>query len=388
MRASSASGPAPGDGGSAPSSFGEEASWALGIEEELLVVDAAGDLLSQGDKVAEESDPPDGAVEEELFKAMVEAKSEPRASAREATGELRRIRPEMLGAGPRLMGSGVHPSALSAEAEIQGTPRYAAIWEDLRGILRTPICGLHVHVGVPDEETAIRAYNGVRTHIPLLNALAANSPFWFGEDSGLASARTAIFRSYPRAAMAPEFKDFADFRRVTDQVVAAAGVDDYTYIWWDARVHPALGTVEVRAMDVQFDLRRVAALSALTHCLIRVEAESEQAGIPAREALAESSFQATRYGLKAKLIDRNAQPLPAEELATRTLERARSVAAELDCAPELNHIETMIEEGTGADVQRRVKEQEGMDGLLEFLMRATAEFGDPAGLALPASRGG
>ena len=153
---------------------------------------------------------------------------------------------EMLETGPRLMGSGVHPTAVPADAEIQGTPRYAVIGEDLGGILRTPICGQHVHVGMPDEETAIRAYNGIRTHIPLLNALAANSPDRFGDDSGLASARTAIFRNAPRAAMAPEFENYADFRRVTDQVVAAAGVDDYTYIPWDAPIAPALGTVEVR----------------------------------------------------------------------------------------------------------------------------------------------
>ena len=366
----------PSSGPAVPATFGAESLWTLGIEEELLVVDQAGDLASHGGTIVEDADPPGGVVEEELFKAMVEAKSDPCANAREAAGELLRIRQEMLETGPRLMGSGVHPTAVPADAEIQGTPRYAAIGEDLGGILRTPICGQHVHVGMPDEETAIRAYNGIRTHIPLLNALAANSPYWFGDDSGLASARTAIFRSYPRAAMAPEFENYADFRRVTDQVVAAAGVDDYTYIWWDARIHPALGTVEVRAMDTQFDLRRVAALSALIHCLMRVEAESDQEGIPAREALAESSFQATRHGMKAKLIDRDAEPLPASELAARTLERARSVAAELDSEAELDHIETIIAEGTGADVQRRVKEEAGMPGLLRFLMDATA---DPQG---------
>ena len=156
----------------------------------------------------------------------------------------------------------------------------------------------------------MRVYNGIRTHVPLLNALAANSPFWGGHDSGLASTRTVVFRSYPRAAMAPEFADYRHFCDVTRQVVLAAGLDDYTHIWWDVRIHPGLGTIEVRAADAQYDLRRTAALAALVHCLARIEAECDVSSIPAREALAESSFQATRYGLDAKLLTRSGR-LPA-----------------------------------------------------------------------------
>ena len=126
------------------------------------------------------------------------------------------------------MGAGLHPNAAPGEAGIHQTPRYALIEDSLRGVLRTPICGQHIHVGMPDQGTAVRAYNGIRTHIPLINALASNSPFWFGEDSGLASSRTVIFRSYPRAAMAPEFDDFDHFCRVTRQVCAAGDLEDYT----------------------------------------------------------------------------------------------------------------------------------------------------------------
>ena len=234
---------------------------------------------------------------------MVESQSEISASAREAVDALRGVRREVLDSGARLMGAGVHPNATPGEADVRQTPRYALIEDTLAGVLRTPICGQHVHVGMPDEETAVRAYNGIRTHIPLINALAANSPFWFGEDSGLASARTVIFRSYPRAAMAPEFSDFDHFCRVTRQVCVAGGLADYTHIWWDARIHPGLGTIEIRAADAQYDLRRVAALAALVHCLTRTEAERDQSNIPAREALAESSFQATRHGLEAQLLE-------------------------------------------------------------------------------------
>ena len=220
----------------------------------------------------------------------------------------------------------------------------------------------------------MRAHNGIRRHVPLLNALAANSPFWFGRDSGLASSRTVIFRSYPRAAMAPEFSSFDHFCEVTRQVCVAAGLDDYTQIWWDVRIHPVLGTIEVRAADTQFDLRRAGAIAALVHCLTRIEAERDQGDIPVREALAESSFQATRHGLEAKLLDRRGEAVPARDLARQCLETVGAVAGELGCEREIDYVNTMLEEGTGADLQRRVHAQEGMPGLLAYLVDQTARL--------------
>jgi glutamate---cysteine ligase / carboxylate-amine ligase len=354
------------------SNFGAEAPFALGVEEELLLVDSGGALLDRGAEVARRADPSEGDVVGELFKAMVESNSEVSANAAEATEALSRIRSELIAAGSRVMGVGVHPNARAGEAEIHPAPRYQAIQGDLRGLLRTPICGQHIHVGLPDEQTAVRAYNGIRTHVPLLNALAANSPYWFGEDSGLASARTVLFRSYPRAAMAPEFADFAEFLRVTREVCTAAGLDDYTHIWWDARIHPTLGTVEIRAADSQFDLRRVAALTALVHCLTRLEADRDQSKIPSREALAESSFQATRHGLEATLLDRDAEPVPARDLAHRCLDAAAAFAGELGCERELAYIKVMLREGTGADLQRKAFADGGMRALLTFLEQQSA----------------
>jgi carboxylate-amine ligase len=352
--------------------FNSEPPFALGIEEELLLVGADNELVDHGQAVVRDAEPPAGGVGTELFKAMVEARTEISANAGEAVAELRGIRRELLDSGARIMGSGVHPNAEPGEADVHQTPRYALLEHSLQGVLRTPICGLHVHVGMPDEATAVRVYNGIRTHVPLVNALAANSPFWFGEDSGLASARTVIFRSYPRAAMAPEFADFEDFSRVTRQVCTAAGLEDYTHIWWDVRIHPALGTIEVRAPDAQFHLSRVAAIAALIHCLTRVEAERDQAGIPAREALAESTFQATRHGLEAKLLDRAAQPVPARELGRRCIELAATHAGELGCEAELAEVERILEEGSGAQLQRSVYRRLGMSGLLEYLSAETA----------------
>jgi glutamate---cysteine ligase / carboxylate-amine ligase len=356
------------------SNFGSEAPFALGVEEELLVVGEDNELLNRGAQALRDADPAAGEVDAELFKAMLETRSEVSANAQEAVAELRDLRRELLDSGTRIIGAGVHPNAAPGEAAVHQTRRYALIEDTLQGVLRTPICGQHIHVGMPDAETAVRAHNGISAHVPLLNALASNSPFWFGEDSGLASSRTVIFRSYPRAAMAPQFADFEHFSKVTRQVCAAGGLDDYTHIWWDVRIHPALGTIEVRAADTQFDLRRASALAALVHCLTRVEAERDQDEIPAREALAESSFQATRHGLAADLLDRDGEVVPARELAKQCLETAATVAGELGCEPELDNVNLILAQGSGADLQREVHANRGMEGLLAYLAAETASL--------------
>jgi carboxylate-amine ligase len=369
------------------SRFGIEPPYSLGVEEELLLVDPDNQLADHSARIVQEADPAQGDVDRELFKAMVESRSEISASVRQAISALREIRRELVDSGVRIMGVGAHPAASPGEGDVHRTPRYSLIEDSLQGLLRTPICGQHIHVGMPDAETAVRAYNGIRVHIPLLNALAANSPFWFGEDSGLASSRMVIFRSYPRAAMPPQFDDFEHFCRVTRQVCTAGGLEDYTHIWWDARIHPGIGTIEFRAADTQFDLRRTAALSALVHCLTRLEAERDQSDIPAREALAESSFQATRHGLEAELLNRRGGLVPARDLGRECLAEAATVAGELDCEEELAHVETILEEGCGADLQRRVHRQHGMAGLLAYLVRESARLG-VEGLATQTEKSG
>jgi carboxylate-amine ligase len=357
------------------SRFGIEPPFSLGVEEELLLVDPDNQLADHSARIVREADPAQGDVDRELFKAMVESRSEISANVRQAISALREIRRELVDSGIRIMGVGAHPAASPGEGDVHQTPRYSLIEDSLQGLLRTPICGQHIHVGMPDAETAVRAYNGIRVHIPLLNALAANSPFWFGEDSGLASSRTVIFRSYPRAAMPPQFDDFEHFCRVTRQVCTAGGLEDYTHIWWDARIHPGIGTIEFRAADTQFDLRRTAALSALVHCLTRLEAERDPREIPAREALAESSFQATRHGLEAELLNRRGDLVPARDLGRDCVAEAATVAGELDCEEELAYVETILEEGCGADLQRSVHRQDGMAGLLAYLVRESARLG-------------
>jgi carboxylate-amine ligase len=336
-----------------------------------MLVDSSNRLADRGEQAIEATGLRRGEIDGELFEAMVESRSEPAPNAAVAAGMLRESRRALVESGSRILGAGAHPNAETGEGEIRDTPRYRFIEDSLQGILRTPICGQHIHIGMPDDRSAVRAYNGIRTYVPLVNALAANSSFWFGEDSGLASARTVIFRSYPRAAMAPQFDDFDHFCQVTRQICVAGGLDDYTQIWWDVRLHPLLGTIEVRAADTQTEVRRAAAIAAFVHCLAIVEARRDQAGIPSREALAESSFQATRHGLSAKLLSRSGELVPAPELAKRCLENAAPVAAELGCEREIDDVERILDEGCGADIQRQIHAERGMDGLLDYLVART-----------------
>jgi carboxylate-amine ligase len=268
------------------------------------------------------------------------------------------------------MGSVLYP-AESGEPALVEKARYVPVKQDLVSLLATPPCGLHVHVGVPDPETAVAVANAMRHHLPLLAALTANSPFRDGADTGMASARTSVVRSYPRFELPRAFRDYEDFLRVADQLIAAAGVDDYTYIWWDVRPHPKLGTVEVRGMDVQPRPEQNAAVAALIQALAAKEIDRPGAPGLTREAIEESYYQATRYGLEARLMVDDQTAAPALEVARGTLAEARPYAEQLDGADALEEIERIVAEGNGAHRQRRVHGERGMEALLADLAAVT-----------------
>ena len=353
--------------------FGSSEPLSIGVEEELLLVDDAYRLRP----VAEEllASLPPAARERastEIFATQIELKTGICGDSGQALEELRPLRRAALDSGYALIGSGLHPDDDEERPTLVESDRYQIVKDDLASLLRTPPCGLHVHVGMPDAETAVRVCNALRHHLPLLQALTANSPFRLGEDSGLASARAAVVASYPRFEMPRAFRDYDDFLSVADQLIAAAGVDDYTYLWWDLRPHPNLGTVEVRGMDVQAEVEGNAAIAALIQALAAQEMD-RPGDLPElyREALEESYFQAGRHGLKARLLVDDGDAAPARDVAGRILEQARPYARELGGEDALDPIERIVREGNGADLQRRVHEESGMPGLLADLAYRT-----------------
>ncbi|MDX6610583.1 MAG: glutamate---cysteine ligase / carboxylate-amine ligase [Solirubrobacterales bacterium] len=356
--------------------FGASAPLSLGVEEELLLVDEDGELVHAAEDVLESVPAPfAGRVSSEIFTEQIELKTGICDGAEAALSELEETRAAILEAGFGLLGCGLHPSARSGEAILVAQPRYEVVQKDLGSLLRTPPCGLHVHVGMPDPETAVHLTNAFRFYLPALQALSANSPFQEGLDSGHASARTMVVGSYPRFQVPREFRGYADFLDVADQLSAAAGVDDYTYIWWDVRPHPRLGTVEVRAVDVQTDVTASAAIAALIQAIAAKEIEEPTASRLHREALEESYFQAARHGLEAEILLDDETPRPAREVARRMLDSVRPFARELGSEDALGEIERILREGNGADDQRRVHSKFGLKNLLPYLLERTRRGG-------------
>lgn len=352
--------------------FGRSPALSLGVEEELLLVDRAGQLVADaelvGDRVV-------GVAAEristEIFAEQIEIKTGVCHGPDDAFSELRELRGSIVDAGFRMVGSGLHPTS-TGDPALVSKPRYGPLRDDLGTILNTPPCGLHVHVGMPGPETSVRITNALRAYLPALQALSANSPFRESVDTGHASSRTVVVGAYPRFEVPRTFRDYEDFCRVANQLIAAAGLDDYTYIWWDVRPHPQLGTVEVRALDVQADAATSTALAAMIQAIAARELDRPQDVCEiTREALEESYFQAASHGLDAEILLDSPDRAPARVVCRRVLDAVRPYARELGTEAALEEIERILGEGNGADQQRRVAKRSGMDGLLADLAGRT-----------------
>jgi carboxylate-amine ligase len=345
----------------------------LGVEEELIVVDGATLALSHtGTEVLAAMDVPEGAgsAHPDTYAALVEFASPICATPAEGVAAVAALRARALAGGATLLGAGIHPDGAFGDVVHVDEPRYHEIHAQLRGLLRrTPTCALHVHVGMPDAETTIHVYNGLREWLPLLQALAGNSPFWHGVDSGLATARAQLFRGYPRGDIPRAFASFQDFEECVAAVVAAGDAPDYTFLWWDIRPHPRLGTVEVRAMDAQSSLATAFGLVGLIHGLAHAAAEAPapSGGWSPREALMESSFRAARDGIGATLLhDGTLRPVP--EVAAAAVARATPFG-DPDALAEVARIAAT---GAGADRQRAAFARGGMRAVLELLVSETS----------------
>ncbi len=194
--------------------------------------------------------------------------------------------------------------------------RYRGLIRSLGFVARQELVfGMHVHVGMADPEETIAVANNLRPHVPLLIALGANSPLWRGEETGLMSSRVPIFRAFPRVGLPPLFGGWEDFSRRVEMLSEAGVIEDYTYLWYDVRPHPRLGTIEIRAMDSQTRVEHTLALAALVQSLVKLLTEEFQAGgeilDPPWELLDENRWLAARHGLEAELLD------PRDRSATR-----------------------------------------------------------------------
>src|SRR4051794_38298933 len=351
--------------------FWGSSEFSLGVEEELHMA-APTSLRPYGgtDAVLAYLHPEIGSIAGEVSDGVLECITPVCERTGQAIEILGRLRAE-AGRRVALLGTGVHPLGRFGDVELRAGERYEQIGKTMQGVMRqTPHCGVHVHVGMPDGETAVRACNGMRAWIPLLQALSANSPFWYGRDSGLASARSVICNSFPRAGIPRAFADYSDFATTVEALHALGECSDYSFLWWDVRPHPRLGTLEIRALDAQSSLQDLTGLVALVHCLAVHEATRRPTRDESAEVLRELSFRACRDGLDARLL-LDGTLRPAREVACHAIEVASAYAADLGCWDELMSVHDLIADGNGAIRQRRHERPGGLRLLLRRLADET-----------------
>jgi carboxylate-amine ligase len=314
------------------------------------------------DEIAAEAD--DERIRQELMTSVLEAATGIHPHVSDAVAEVREIRRRLGDAAGRrgalIASAGTHPFSRWEHQEISETPRYQGVVEELRWVAeQVAIFGLHVHVAVPTADAAATITTAVRTHVPELLALSANSPYWQGHDTGLASTRSKVFETMPRSGLPPTFRSYADFEELVRRGTAAGFFADYTYLWWDVRPHPILGTIELRAFDAQTRVESVAAVAALAQCLVAAFAERPPPPQP-RMFVDENKWRAARYGLDAQLVDLSrGTERPARQAIAELVDTAEPAARRLGCADELAEVGRIVERGNGADEQRRVREEAG-----------------------------
>jgi carboxylate-amine ligase len=349
----------------------------VGIEEEVMLLDPATWSLSQraDDVLGVTAEDLVGRRAAETHEAALELKTAPHRSIHDAVIELRELRhrlaDDVAALGIAAAAAGMHPDRPATATRVSPSSRYQIIERTMRGLAhREPTFALHVHVGVPDAESAIRLLNRLRAHLPVFLALSATSPFKSGQYTGLASNRTVVFQGFPRTGLPRRFDGYADWVNTVDLLVRSRAIPEPTFLWWDIRPQPRLGTVEIRIMDSQPRLSATAALCALVQSVARLELEEEYASpalVDAQEALAENRFLAVRDGARAQLIDpADGIRLPLPEIVADLLAAARPHAEALDAVAELDLVPGLVQ-APEATRQRAVAAAVGIPQLVADL---------------------
>ena len=349
--------------------FGRGDPYTLGVEEEYMLLDGETlDLVQHVETVlaataGHELEP---RVNPELMQSVLEIATPVCRSPGDVDDELRKLRAYVTGLaherGMRVGSAGTHPFSLFERQRITARDRYRHLVDQLQYVARRElIFGLHVHVAVDDCKKAIKVVNGLLTHLSSLLALSANSPFWRGEPTGLSSSRQMVFAAFPRSGPPPRFHDYSDYAEVVGQLEKTGCIADYTHIWWDIRLHPRFGTVEIRVCDAVTRVEDAVALAAFCQALVKLYSERYDAGdeIPSyhRILTTENKWLAARYGLEAPVMDlatgrRNR--VPVAQLIRRTLRELEPHARELGAERELEGISEIVAKGNGSDRQQRI----------------------------------
>jgi glutamate---cysteine ligase / carboxylate-amine ligase len=340
--------------------------FTLGIEEEFQIIDPQTrelrshiqQILEGGRMTLKERIKPE--VHQSVVELGTEVCQDATAARQQVIALRRHLAMVAAGAGLTIASAGTHPFSHWRDQLITTDERYAAIVKDLQQIARANlIFGLHVHVGIPDREVAIKVMNQARYFLPHVYALSANSPFWLGENTGFSSYRLQIFQRFPRTGIPDAFESLSEYEDYLKLLVATGCIDNAKKIWWDIRLHPFFDTLEFRICDAQSRVNDTIALAALMQAVVaklhKLLRQNITFRIYPRRLLEENRWRAARYGIGGKLIDfgRGCE-LETRSLINEILEFVAPEVEELGSHRELAHVERILREGTGSDRQLMV----------------------------------
>jgi len=364
----------------------KEHTFTLGIEEEFAIIDPEtrelrshiAEILEGGKVMLKEQ------IKPEMHQSVVELGTEicgSIADARIHVIELRSKLAQLAGrSGLKIASAGTHPFSHWHDQLITEGDRYQEIVKDMQLVARANlIFGLHVHVGIPDRESAIHVMNQARYFLPHIYALSVNSPFWVGRNTGLKGYRLKVFERFPRTGIPDAFESLSEYEDYCKLLVKTGCVDNAKKIWWDIRLHPFFDTLEIRVCDAQSRVDDTLAIAALIQAVIaklfKLLRQNITFRVYRRRLLDENRWRATRYGIDGKLIDFGREvEVETRSLLNELLEFVSTEVNELGSKKEMEHLERIMREGTGADRQVAVWERTNdMRAVVDHIVAETYE---------------
>lgn len=341
--------------------------FTLGIEEEyLLVARASRDLVNEqpSTMLADCEQRLAGQVSPEFLRSQIEVGTRKHETLQDARADLAHLRRTVAAVAAShdlaVIAASTHPFARWYTQKHTDKERYAILAQDLQGVVRRLlICGMHVHVGIEDDDLRIDLMNQVTYFLPHLLALSTSSPFWGGEDLGLKSYRLCVFNELPRTGLPEFFDSYGEYQRHVRVLVNTGVIEDSSKIWWDIRPSARYPTLEMRISDVCTRLDDALCIAALYRCLLRMlyrlRRNNQRWRIYARMLINENRWRAQRYGFDAGLVDFGRGCIvPYAELLEELLELIAPDAAFFGCENEVAHARTILARGTSAHNQVRV----------------------------------
>ena len=360
--------------------------FTLGIEEEFQIVDPktrelrshVSEFLEEGKMLLGEQ------IKPEMIQSMIEVGTGICKNIQEARTDITRLRSIISGlaakSGLVIVAASTHPISRWQDQKIFEDERYELLVEELQTVARSLlIFGLHVHVGVADPERRIHIMNAARYFLPHVLALSTSSPFWMGQNTGLKSYRTEVFKKFPRTDIPDHFDSYTSFQRYVDLLVSTGCINDGKKIWWDLRPHPFFPTLEFRICDIPTRVDDTIAIAALFQAIVakltKLIEQNLGFRLYRRMLIQENKWRAVRWGLDGKMIDFGKQKeVATRDLILELLDFVDDVLDELGSRKEVEHIHTILERRTSADDQLRVyRETNDLTAVVDRMIELTME---------------